>query len=275
MPIRASSDRLTWYDTGRVFRPGKLPAWSDPAYGYWAPQIYHFSGLNRFHAYYAAINRSTGKRCLGMAYTADVSKVDDFTDLGRPLLCQSTGEYSIIDPALFWDGYAQKLYLMYKNDPKATEGTKQVVIRQIATDGVTLIGGPYHILQPTRGWEGVSVEGPTLVYRSGYYWLFYSGATYNRDTYAIGVARATSPLGPFTKDPSGGPILSGNYDPGFCGVGHQDITWTSAHGWLVFYHAYLSQSGESCQGGRYLMMDVLHWDRSGGWPRIHDGTPSE
>jgi hypothetical protein len=44
---------------------------------------------------------------------------------------------------------------------------------------------------------------------------------------------------------------------------------------VVFYRAYLSQAGEACTGGRYLMMDVLHWDRSGGWSRIHDGTPSE
>ncbi len=278
MPIRASSDRLNWSDYGCIFRPGKIPAWTDSSKGYWAPQIYYFSALGQFVAYYSGLNRSTGKRCIGRATSYGL---DDFTDLGRPLLCHPTAAYSIIDQSLFWDGRAQKLYLLYKNDPPTTVGTKQIVIRSIANDGLSNIGTPYHILQPTQTWEGVSVEAPTMVYNSsdGYYYLFYSGATYSRDTYGVGAARSTSPIGSpagadFTKY-SGNPILSGNYDPGYCGVGHQDITWTSTEGWLIFYHAYLSQSGEDCTGGRYLMMDQLHWDNSGGWPRVHDGTPSE
>ncbi|MGS2617775.1 glycoside hydrolase family 43 protein [Micromonospora sp. LZ34] len=271
MPVRVSADRHTWSNAGHVFEPGKLPSWSDPSHGYWAPEIYFFHAIGQYVAYFAAINNATGKRCIGRATS---STPYNFTDLGRPLLCHPTAAYSIIDAAIFWDPVGQQHYLMYKNDPKSTEGTKQIVIRSINNDGLTGIGTPHHILAPTRAWEGVSVEGPTMVYRSGYYWLYYSGATYSRDTYAIGVARSASPTGTFTKDPSGGPILSGNNDPNYCGVGHQGIENTP-DGWLVFYHAYLSQSGESCTGGRYLMMDVLHWDRSGGWPRIHDGTPSE
>jgi arabinan endo-1,5-alpha-L-arabinosidase len=270
MPVRASADRLNWSDVGHIFESNQIPPWTDSSVGYWAPQIYYFSAIGKYVSYYAGMNAATGKRCIGRATS---STPYSFTDDGVPLLCHPTAAYSIIDAAIFWDEIGQQHYLMYKNNPKANEGTKQIVIRAINNDGLTGIGTPHHILQPTLAWEGVSVEGPTMVYRNGYYWLFYSGATYNRDTYALGVARSTSPTGSFTKDPSGGPILSGNNDPAYCGVGHQDITNT-ADGWLVFYHAYLSQSGESCTGDRYLMMDQLHWDRDGGWPRIHDGTPS-
>ncbi|MBF8192075.1 family 43 glycosylhydrolase [Nonomuraea sp. K274] len=272
MPVRVSVDRHSWSNSGHVFESGKLPGWSDSSYGYWAPEIYFFHSIGQYVAYFAAINTATGKRCIGRATS---STPYNFTDLGRPLLCHPTAAYSIIDPSIFFDSVTGRHYLLYKDDPNPSEGTKQIVIRPINDDGLSGIGTPYHIVAPARSWEGVSVEAPTMVYQGGFYWIFYSGATYNRDTYALGVARSTSPTGTFTKDPSGGPILSGNNDPRYCGVGHQDIEHTAADGWLVFYHAYLSQSGESCTGGRYLMMDVLYWDRSGGWPRIHDGTPSE
>ncbi len=133
-----------------------------------------------------------------------------------------------------------------------------------------------------------------MVYKDGWYYLFYSGAAFWSDKYGVGVARSKSPIGRFMRDP-GNPILSGVGDDKFCGVGHQDITWTPQDGWLIFYHAYQSNSKGNCQqdkdreGGdnteededkeqkkrRYLMMDQLHWDRPGGWPRAHDRTPSE
>jgi hypothetical protein len=283
MPIRSSADRVNWSDTGRVFRPGGIPSWVDASGGFWAPQIYLFHSINRYVAYYAAINKSTGKRCIGRATS---TTLDAFTDLGRPYVCQSTGAYSVIDPSIFYDPRTAKHYLLYKDDLAASQGAKRIVIREIGPDGYSGLGGGYQILSPSQGWEQsspgwASVEAPTMVYNGsdGLYYLFYSGNGYSTDKYAVGAARARAPLGyPNPGDDfgkfSGNPVLTGDTDPGFCGVGGQDVTNSGSEGWLIFYHAYTSQSGEGCTGGRYLMMDELHWDASGGWPRVHDGTPS-
>lgn len=119
-----------------------------------------------------------------------------------------------------------------------------------------------------------------MLYRDGAYYLFYSGNGFSTDKYAVGVARSSSPVGsPPGKDfekYAGNPILSGERDPNFCGVGHQDVTYTDRDGWLIFYHGYISVNrpkgrGEKCEGQRYLMWDRLSWDR--GWPGVRDGTP--
>ncbi len=55
------------------------------------------------------------------------------------------------------------------------------------------------ILSNTLSWEGALVEGQWMIQQGGYYYLFYSGNGYASTSYGVGVARATSPLGPFTK----------------------------------------------------------------------------
>ena len=171
--------------------------------------------------------------------------------------------------------------LLYKDNLDAAGlGASRIVVRTLGPSGSldrSDLGPAHHVLTAAGGWEGDSVEAPTLVYNSmdRYFYLFYSGATYSDDHYAVGVARSTSPTGPFTRSPYN-PVLSALHDPHFCGSGHQDITWTPTEGWLIFYHAYTAHgTGSKCKGARYLMMDQLHWDWPGGWPRVHDGTPSE
>ena len=120
------------------------------------------------------------------------------------------------------------------------------------------------------------------------YYLFYSGANYARDTYAVGVAASrigsNRPDSKLVKYP-GNPILRGEGNDAFCGVGHQDVTNVPGDGWLLFYHAYLGGVTKgSCTGSkRYLMMDPLRWDQPGGpprmrvsdfWPSVLNRTPS-
>ncbi|MGH2731384.1 MAG: hypothetical protein ACRDJG_00250, partial [Actinomycetota bacterium] len=65
----------------------------------------------------------------------------------------------------------------------------------------------------------------------------------------------------------------------FEGPGGQDVIQDAGGEWLMFYHAYpkfidANPSDPDIDLARYLMMDVVHWNRPDGWPRIHDGTPS-
>ncbi|MDQ3645049.1 MAG: family 43 glycosylhydrolase [Actinomycetota bacterium] len=304
MPIRFSSDRVSWAPTGRIFRPSGIPEWVDRPrkFAFWAPQLYYLPSIQRFVAYYSAIQASTGKRCIGRATS---SELDNFAeDPVGPLLCSSNEAggvapavfpsvpYGLIDPALFSDPRDGQLYLLYKREKPENQMLQvptQIAITSIGADGRSGIGRPYVILTTSQPWESASkgvgwssVESPTMVYKDGAYYLFYSGNGFKTDKYAVGVARSSSPVGSppgwtFEKY-AGNPILSGDSDPAFCGVGHQDVTYTDRDGWLIFYHAYTNTDTangkpKNCKGGRYLMMDRLRWDQPGGWPRVHDGTP--
>ena len=61
------------------------------------------------------------------------------------------------------------------------------------------------------------VEGPSVLKKDDIYYLIYSANGYESHDYAIGVATATSPLGPWTKS-ADNPILR-RYE-GMVGVGH-------------------------------------------------------
>lgn len=307
----------------RNFILRRLPAWIDrspEALGIWAPQVYLFERLDRYIAYYSAERRGRLRRCIGRAVSARLAGAqnappNDFTDRGfrtrsgelEPL-CHPDGEYSLIDPALFADPVTRRRYLLYKRDrnvgPKMCRPQrrkpKEIVIRRVdRDDGGSPLLTPRVLLTPRCGtWETfgehanrkkasgrASVEAPTMVYNpaTGYYYLFYSGNSYQRDRYGVGVARSRSPEGPFERHPSNRPILSAEADPAFCGAGHQDIIEpaTPDKPWLMFYHAYRdpqpnrprdTQVGETCQGGRWLMLDELQW--RDGWPEVRGGVPS-
>jgi len=103
-----------------------------------------------------------------------------------------------------------------------------------------------------------------VISRGKYYYMFYSGAAYNTPRYGIGVARATSPLGPFHKRSA--PILASNAT--WKGPGHNSIVRTGDHAYVV-YAAWHQTAGE---GQRQLLLDRITW--RGGWPFVNNGTPS-
>src|SRR6185437_14034712 len=63
-------------------------------------------------------------------------------------------------------------------------------------------------ISPSLKWEGGIVnEGPFVLKHDGLYFLTYSAVGYMSPDYCIGYATATSPLGPWTKQHTQGPIL--------------------------------------------------------------------
>lgn len=94
----------------------------------------------------------------------------------------------------------------------------------------------------TQDWELVmeSVnEGPGVFKHNGLYYMVYSGNHYYSQDYGVGVATATSPLGPWTKYPDN-PILC---KPGsLVGTGHCSV-FTDLEGNLkMVFHAHYSDS---------------------------------
>jgi beta-xylosidase len=122
----------------------------------------------------------------------------------------------------------------------------------------------HKLFENTLPWEGLVTEAPFVISRGKYVYMFYSGAAYNTSRYAIGVARAISPLGPFHKRST--PVLKSNAT--WQGPGHNSVVRTGGHAYLV-YAAWHEQAGV---GQRAMLLDRINW--SGGWPFVNNGTPS-
>jgi len=105
-----------------------------------------------------------------------------------------------------------------------------------------------------------------MIFESGSYYLFYSANGYASTRYAIGVARASSPLGPFTK--ASAPILVSNAAYG--GPGHGSVVRGPGGEWVHVYHAWQAAHVGSAPG-RLDLVDRISW--SGGWPHMY-GAPT-
>jgi beta-xylosidase len=251
----------TWYDLGRFL---DIPAGYVDA---WAPEVYRIGTT-----WVAYFSMRPGPGQFAKLYVATSNNLQQ----GWTLRTEPLGEdssVSMIDASMFIAPDGQR-YLLYKEI-----GNRRIMIDKLSADGLRLAHQPTAILNVTLGWEGNSVEAPTMVHRGGRYYLFYSGALYTANGhYAVGVARADTPTGSFDAGKRGDPILA--EDEHFLSPGHQFLTMVRMDGKpteMLFYHAYarLDPAGNPLPqpGPRQLMMDRLSWDTDG-WPRVHDGTPS-
>ncbi|CAA9503311.1 MAG: GH43_30 / GH43 / GH43_33 / GH43_3 / GH43_31 [uncultured Solirubrobacteraceae bacterium] len=250
--IRRSADGINWCYTGeRVLAsiPGGIVGGS-----FWAPQLYEGATLGV--AVYAALRKiparfrspkkrgqtaATRRNCIGIA----VRRADGYVPMlisGKRALCDRTYRFSMIDASLFFAG--SQAYLLYKEDPdpraRRAGHVKRIVIRRVNFSGVARnrveLGGIRELLR-AEGWEGISVEAPTMVFKDGRYYLFYSGGDYTDRSYGVGVARSVRPNGGFHRLP-GNPIVGGprKSPKGQCGVGHQDVTFRPPADWRIYYH---------------------------------------
>jgi beta-xylosidase len=84
-------------------------------------------------------------------------------------------------------------------------------------------------------WEGWVREGPAVVEHEGVLHLTYSGNSWSNDCYSVGVATATDPLGPFTRDDSN-PIIATDADSEFYAPGHNSLVEGPNGELLAFLH---------------------------------------
>jgi beta-xylosidase len=130
-----------------------------------------------------------------------------------------------------------------------------------------LTGSASTLITNDQAWEGAVTEGPWLYAHDGSYYLFYSGNSYANATYAVGVARAASPLGPYTK--ASAPILVSN--AAWIGPGHCSVTDGPGGDTYMVYHAWIAGHVNGAGDARVLMDDRIVWNN--GWPAL-PGAPS-
>ncbi|HEX8492080.1 MAG TPA: family 43 glycosylhydrolase [Pyrinomonadaceae bacterium] len=259
-PILHSRDLVNWEIVGAVFQ--KRPAWSVGKY--WAPEISQH--LGRFFIYYAA-QKKDGPLCVAVA-TARRPQ-GPYTDHG-PLVCQEVGS---IDGFPVTDENGDR-YLLWKEDGNSVSKPTPIWAQRLSKDGTRLVGERKELFHNDQAWEkhaslpyGDLVEGPAVVKRGGWFYIFYSGnfCCARECNYMIGVARSRKLLGPWEKNPKN-PIMRGNEN--WKCPGHGTIVTDARGRDFLLYHA--MKADDFVYVGRQTLLDEIKWGANG-WPTINDG----
>lgn len=218
-PLFRSADLVHWTRVGSILP--RAPAWSNG--NFWAPELVRWSG--RLYAFYSA-SRKGGRPCLAVATAARGE--GPWTDRG-PVLCRTGGTIDV-DPVTDADG---SRWLVFK---RMGTGHGIAAIR-FSERRLRAVGREHALIAPGARWEQGVTEGPAVVRRGDGYYLFYAGGHCCRPpcTYAEGVARAASLLGPYVKDPRN-PLLTGN--DAFKCPGHGTTIDLGDRGLYLLHHAY-------------------------------------
>ena len=254
-PLLHSTDLVNWRMAGAVFQAP--PEWS--AGSYWAPEIAQDGG--RFYVYYTA-RKKDGPLCVAVA---DADRPDGpYTDRG-PLVCQELGS---IDAAPIRDEKGRR-YLVWKEDGNSRKQPTPLWAQPLSDDGLRLVGDKQAILRNEAPWEAHLIEGPYILRRGEWFYMFYSAdACCGRAcNYKLGVARSRTLLGTWERYP-GNPILAGNAQ--WKCPGHGSIVSDSSGRTFLLYHAYDASTFEFV--GRQALLDEVTWDAQGlagdqRWPR--------
>jgi xylan 1,4-beta-xylosidase len=254
-PILRSPDLVHWTRAGRLF--DHAPDWTD-GNRFWAPEVFRLG--DRYLVYYSA-RRQSGKMCVAVADSTNPS--GPYTDHG-PLVCQPDGS---IDPSVVRNlgGWP---FLVWKEDRNSAGVTTAIWIQPLSEDGLRMTGVRRKILTARgRGWEAQTIEGPQIVRRKKYFYLFYSGnlCCGPNCEYAEGVARARGLYGPW-KRYRRNPILDSS-DHWLC-PGHGSLVHSPNGLWWMLYHAYHAVG--TIAPTRSLLLDLVTWTRDA-WPVVNRG----
>jgi beta-xylosidase len=243
-PILHSRDLVHWTYVGDVFDEPLTWAYQD----YWAPSPLAAHGL--YYVYYTARASASDRLCVAVA-TARMP-TGPFTP--RTVFgCGPSDGQGWIDPAPFVDSDG-RAYLYFKID----NPYHIIAVLRLRPDLLHADGPPQKLFGLSQGWEYGSystVEAPFPLKHGHLYYLFYSGNDWTSN-YAMGVAMAASPLGPFHKSPHN-PILRGNAR--VIGPGGGSVIAGPHGGLWMLYHAWTGGPGYDKGGMRTLRIDPLAW----------------
>ena len=250
-----SDNGVTWNDALAIF-PNGLSWWGNYVPGHdgqdvWAPDIKHYNG--RAWLYYSISTFGSRVSAIGLASAPSIAS-GSWRDDGLVINTTNSNNYNAIDP---------ELIKAEDGSPWMTFGSWNSGIKVTRINPVTMkpFGALYSIASRSGG-----IEGPALVYRQGYYYLFVSideCCKGTDSTYRIAYGRSTDIRGPYLDKngqdmmQGGGTILDGGNSQ-WVGPGGEDIMNTD----VIVRHAY----DASDNGVPKLLISTLNWD-SNGWPR--------
>ncbi|MDO8539798.1 MAG: family 43 glycosylhydrolase [Opitutaceae bacterium] len=253
-PLLHSRDLVNWEVRGYVFN--EAPAWAKGSF--WAPEIAEDRGT--FFIYYTA-RRHDGR--LAVAVATAKNPGGPYTDHGE-LVSQAAGS---IDAVPFTDAKGVR-WMIWKEDGNSRKQPTPLWIQRLRDDGLALVGERREIMRnDPASWEGAVIEGPFVLRRGEWYYLFYSGnACCGRGcNYKLGIARAKDPLGPWEKCPAN-PLLGDN-ETWRC-PGHGSLVGGPGGRTWLLYHAYAAKGFVAT--GREMLLDEVVFGPDG-WPSINGG----
>lgn len=213
-----SDDLVHWSEPTMCFHA--IESWGKS--NFWAPEVVYHKG--KFVMHYTAKSRELNSLRLGAA-VADNPK-GPFRDVhGKPLFDFG---YATIDGSVL--RCAEGNFFYYSRDccENFVGGikTSQIWCLRLSDDLTEVIGEPMLMTTPTELYEKKSMtmkephlwnEGPCVIQYGGKYIMNYSTNYYASNDYAICMATADSPLGPWKKS-AGNPVLCCR--EGLFGAGH-------------------------------------------------------
>jgi beta-xylosidase len=203
--VFTSKDRIHWRDGGYVLRKGEAFGTK----GFWAPQVFEYN--KKFY----------------MAYTANeqIAIASAETPMGpfrQKNLAPLSSKVRMIDPFILIENNHVYLYHV------RLENGNRIFVADLNKDLTAVDESSLsECIHAEPGWEDTRnaewkvAEGPTVVRRGKWYYLFYSANDFRNPDYAVGYATAVSPRGPWEKNPAN-PIISEKLI-GVPGTGHGDV----------------------------------------------------
>ena len=223
-----------------VFRSADLKSWQGPVgnangfcltgetsygtTGFWAPQV-----VKRGDTYYMFYTANEQ-----IAVATSKSAMGPFTQNDKKAI---TTPGKAIDPFVLFDTDG-KIYLYHV---RLQDGNR-IFVAEMTDD---LMGikeeTARECIYASEQWENTAqaswgvTEGPTVLHIGDTYYMFYSANDFRNIDYAVGVATASSPCGPWTKS-SQSVINRGNI--GYYGTGHGDIFKDAKGDWNYVFHTH-------------------------------------
>lgn len=239
-PTIPTPTRTTTTDPATVERFETMPLnppWASD-HGIWAPSVARFG--SRFVMFFASKRPDppdpVNAECIGRAF-AD-SPDGPFVPEASPFTCGLGGIHGALDPSVFRDRDG-RAYLHV-----AFGGTSTPLwVIPLNSDG-DATGAAKPLLGMQQPWESWFLENPSMISDGSGYVLAYSTGDWKLPSYATGVARCTTPMGPCSSSPIG-PWLRTTGDAS--GPGGLSF-FTGVNGdHMVIYHCY--QRGREDQYG--------------------------
>lgn len=263
-----SKDLVNWQRVGDAL-PQK-PDWAENHF--WAPHVIQDRENKKFYMYFSGESKDENiGKCLGVA-VAD-SPEGPFIDKGEPLKCGKS--YINIDPIAF--DHEGKKYLYWGS------GHKPIKVKELTADRLNFKDDSksVDVIFPIPDKEYAKLaEGAWIIEKDAYFYMFYSGENCCGENahYAVMVARAQSPLGPFTTlgDANGtGNSVILELNKTWKAPGHNSIIKDEAgEHWMLYHAIYDGQDSTKMANikGRVMLIDKLQW--KDGWPYIAGNAPS-
>ena len=212
---------------------------------YWAPEVYKVG--EKYVMFFTGRWKETGTLRVGVAMS-DAPQGPYEDAIGGPLFDPG---YAVIDGTLVY-GSDGTPYMIYSRDCSenvvGSYHESHLYGIELAPDLLSAKGEGVMLTTPDHEWELKSGdyhwnEGPFVLTHDGKYYLYYSANGYYQKEYAVGVAVADHPLGPYTKqannpllnyiEKDGEVLVSGPGHNSFFAVGDELFTSYHTHTYLT------------------------------------------